>query len=87
MDVTEEKKKGEALYNALEDIRTLRGLIPICASCKKIRDDKGFWNQVETYISDRTEAKFSHGICPECVKIVYPDLDLNDETAPDNKER
>lgn len=60
------------LQNALKDIRTLSGLIPICASCKKIRDDEGFWNQVETYIAERSEVRFSHGICPECRDKFYP---------------
>jgi two-component system, cell cycle sensor histidine kinase and response regulator CckA len=77
-DITEEKKMEEALHSALEDIRTLRGIIPICANCKQIRDDQGYWNQVEVYIRDRTEAQFSHGICPTCVKKLYPDLDLDD---------
>jgi PAS domain S-box-containing protein len=86
MDVTDEKKIEAALQSALEEIRTLRGIIPICANCKKIRDDRGFWNHVEAYISDRTEAKFSHGICPDCVKILYPDLDLDDESTPAKKE-
>ncbi len=62
------------LQNALKDIRTLSGLIPICASCKKIRDDKGFWNQVENYIEDRSDAQFSHGICPDCRDRIYPEL-------------
>lgn len=60
------------LQSALKDIRTLSGLIPICAACKKIRDDKGFWNQVETYIQDRSDAQFSHGICPDCKEKYYP---------------
>ena len=50
---------------------TLRGLIPICASCKKIRDDKGYWSQVEVYVRERSEAEFSHGICPDCMKKLY----------------
>jgi CheY-like chemotaxis protein len=62
------------LQNALKEIQTLSGLIPICASCKKIRDDKGFWNQVEIYIQDRSNAKFSHGICPDCADKFYPKL-------------
>jgi len=62
------------LEQALEEVKTLRGILPICASCKKIRDDKGYWNQVEKYLSDRTEAKFTHGICPECAKELYPDI-------------
>lgn len=62
------------LQSALKDIRTLSGLIPICASCKKIRDDKGFWNQVENYIQDRSDVHFSHGICPDCKGKLYPDF-------------
>jgi CheY-like chemotaxis protein len=61
------------LQYALKDIRTLSGLIPICASCKKIRDDKGYWNQVEEYIEERSDAQFSHGICPKCRDELYPD--------------
>ncbi len=61
------------LKDALENIKTLRGLVPICASCKKIRDDKGYWNQMETYVKDHTEASFSHGVCPDCMKELYPD--------------
>jgi len=57
----------------------LSGLLPICASCKKIRDDKGYWNQIETFIRDHSEAHFSHGICPECARKEYPDL--FDDTA------
>lgn len=60
------------LQNALKDIRTLSGLIPICASCKKIRDDEGFWKQVEIYIAERSDVTFSHGICPECRDKFYP---------------
>ncbi len=60
------------LQNALKDVQTLSGLIPICSSCKKIRDDKGYWNQVEAYIQKRFDAKFTHGLCPECIDIYYP---------------
>ena len=52
--------------------RTLKGLLPICTSCKKIRDDQGYWNHLEMYIRERTEAEFSHGLCPECVRKLYP---------------
>jgi PAS domain S-box-containing protein len=62
------------LQAALKKIKTLRGIIPICAACKKIRDDKGYWNQIEIYLRDHSEADFSHGICPECVKKLYPDF-------------
>ena len=68
--IQEEKEK------ALLDLKILSGLLPICASCKKIRDDKGYWKQIETYIQDHSEAAFSHGICPDCAKKLYPDLDL-----------
>ena len=70
----EREKLIHELQEALNKIKTLRGLIPICASCKKIRDDKGYWNQIETYIRDHSEADFSHGICPECAKKLYPEL-------------
>lgn len=79
IDITERKQAEDALeeerrrlQQALDEVRTLRGIVPICASCKKIRDDKGYWNKVEKYISERTDAKFSHGICPECAKRLYP---------------
>jgi len=62
------------LQEALANIKTLRGLVPICAVCKKIRDDTGYWNQLERYLMTHTEAEFSHGICPECTQRRYPDL-------------
>jgi len=71
-DITALKEKQESLTLALEEIKTLRGIIPICASCKNIRDRAGYWNQLEAYISDRTEAQFTHGICPECCERLYP---------------
>ena len=72
----EEKEK------ALLEVKILSGFLPICASCKKIRDDKGYWNQIEAYIRDHSEAEFSHSICPECAKKLYPDIDLyNDEKS------
>jgi len=61
------------LQDALENIKTLRGLLPICSSCKKIRDDHGYWNQLETYIVAHTDAEFTHGLCPECIRKLYPD--------------
>lgn len=67
----EEKRLVHELREAIEKIRTLKGLIPICASCKKIRDDQGYWNQVEVYISEHSEAEFSHGICPDCAEKFY----------------
>jgi hypothetical protein len=62
------------LRKALDEVEQLRGLLPICASCKKIRDDKGYWNQIEDYISHHTNLNFSHTICPECMQTQYPDL-------------
>jgi len=67
-------RRWKNLKNALSEIRQLRGIIPICSSCKKIRDDKGYWHQVEKYISENSEVLFSHSICPECVKKIYPEL-------------
>lgn len=59
------------LKQAFDEIKTLKGFLPICAQCKKIRDDNGFWKRVEKYIEDHSEAKFTHGICPDCLKDVY----------------
>jgi hypothetical protein len=67
------------LQHALSEVKTLSGLLPICSHCKKIRDDKVYWNQIEGYIQSHSDAKFSHGICQECAKKHYPDLDLYDE--------
>ena len=79
-DITKRKQaeKGrerilKALQDALEQVKTLNGLLPICAHCKKIRDDKGYWNQLEEYIQRHSHAKFSHGICSECSDKVYGD--------------
>ena len=60
------------LQEALARVKLLSGLLPICASCKKIRDDKGYWNQIESYIKEHSEAEFTHGICPECARKIYP---------------
>jgi hypothetical protein len=62
------------LQEALAKVKTLSGLLPICASCKKIRDDRGYWNRIEAYIGKHSDAQFSHGICPDCAKKLYPDL-------------
>lgn len=61
------------LEDALAQVKTLRGLLPICANCKKIRDDQGYWHTVEQYIQEHSDAHFSHGICPECLRTLYPD--------------
>ncbi len=80
-DITERKRAEELrekliadLQKAANEIKTLSGFIPICASCKKIRDDKGYWEQIETYIMEHSDAEFSHGLCPECSKKLYPEL-------------
>jgi len=74
----EQEKLVKELQKALSDVKTLKGIIPICASCKKIRDDKGYWEQIETYINKYSEADFSHGICPECKKKLYQDFDSHE---------
>lgn len=68
------------LQEALASIKTLKGLLPICASCKKVRDDKGYWKQIEAYVSEHSEAEFTHGICPECARKLYP------EYSPDHEQ-
>lgn len=69
------RAKNLELQDAIAQIKTLKGIIPICASCKKIRDDSGFWDQVEAYVMKHTDAAFSHGICPDCMDKLYPDHD------------
>ncbi len=77
-DRIKERREREELIARLEEavasIKTLSGLIPICSECKKIRDDSGYWNQLEAYLRDHTEAEFSHGLCPECLKKLYPEF-------------
>jgi AmiR/NasT family two-component response regulator len=65
--------RNEELEIAMAEIKTLSGLLPICASCKKIRDDDGYWQDVAVYIRDHTDAEFSHGLCPDCAKELFPD--------------
>jgi methyl-accepting chemotaxis protein len=67
------------LEKALSQVKQLSGLLPICSYCKKIRDDKGYWNQIDEYLQDHTEAEFSHSICKECADQYYPDMDLYDD--------
>lgn len=89
-DITERRKKEEEmkeliskLQKAFEEIKTLRGIVPICANCKKIRDDKGYWEQVENYVSKHSEAIFSHSICPDCMKSLYPEYSVYKKAEPD----
>lgn len=78
LELKKARDNQKHLFNKLQDsllqIKQLSGLLPICASCKKIRDNKGFWQQVEKYISDNAEVDFTHSLCPECQKKLYPDL-------------
>ena len=83
LDITERKQVEKErdkliadLQKTLSEVKTLRGFLPICSHCKKIRDDKGYWNQIESYIQKYSDTEFSHSICPECAKKFYPDLDL-----------
>ena len=62
------------LQQALDEVKTLSGLLPICANCKKIRDDSGYWQQIESYIAKHSQAAFTHGLCPECAKKLYPEI-------------
>lgn len=70
----ERERLVQDLQKALGEVKQLSGLLPICASCKKVRDDKGYWRQIESYIRERSEANFTHSICPECEKRLYPDF-------------
>jgi AmiR/NasT family two-component response regulator len=73
-DLMELRRLNAELQDTLDKVKTLSGLLPICSSCKKIRDDKGYWNQLEVYIRDHSEVEFSHGLCPECAKELYPEI-------------
>jgi PAS domain S-box-containing protein len=81
LDITLRKRAEEErerligeLQRALVEVKTLSGLLPICASCKSIRDDQGYWRQIEAYIRDHSEAEFSHSVCPDCAKKLYPEV-------------
>ena len=89
-DITERKMgemERERLIHELQDtlskVKQLSGFLPICASFKKIRDDQGYWTQIEAYIRDHSEAEFSHGICPECMQKLYPEYCTEDGTSED----
>ena len=79
--------KVKSLEKALAEVKQLGGLIPICMHCKRIRDDKDFWHNVESYIAQRSEATFSHGLCPECLEKYYPNLKGNGDRGGDSAER
>ena len=69
------QEEHEKLRKAMKEIKTLSGLLPICAACKKIRDDKGYWNQIESYIQQHSDAQFSHGICPDCARKMFNEME------------
>lgn len=86
--ILERERLVQDLQKALAEVNTLSGLLPICAHCKKVRDDHGYWTQIERYISLRSKANFSHGLCPDCIKIYFPDVaeDLDDKAAEAGKK-
>jgi hypothetical protein len=73
------------IYDLAQENQTLKGFLPICASCKKIRDDQGYWNQIESYIKKHSQAEFSHSICPDCAEKLYPGIDLYDDAKDTNQ--
>lgn len=73
------------LQKSLVEAKILKSILPICSSCKKIRDDKGDWQQIETYLQAHSEIKFTHGICPDCLKNLYPDL-VSKEKKPKGQD-
>lgn len=81
-------KKNEALEEALKEVNTLSGLLPICCCCKKIRDDQGYWKEVEQYIEDHSRLKLTHGFCPDCVNTMYPEFSeqILDDRADNGKQ-
>ena len=86
-DITERKQAErereqlvDELQAALAQVKTLSGLIPICSSCKKIRDDKGYWNVLEAYTIEHSDAQFTHGVCPDCLKKLYPEYAAKQST-------
>ena len=80
------QRKNHELEMALLQIKTLSGLLPICANCKKIRDDAGYWRQVEDYIVRHSDVRFSHGICPDCIRKLYPDIASDILNEQDEKD-
>jgi hypothetical protein len=86
-DYRERSDLIERLQAAANEVRTLKGFIPICASCKKVRTDEGYWEQIEKYIKDRSEAEFSHGICPECEEALYPDIVKRRKSNKDSEKQ
>jgi phosphoserine phosphatase RsbU/P len=79
-------EKVKQLKQALAEVRTLKGIVPICANCKNVRDDQGYWNRVESYLNEHTEADFTHAVCPDCMKRLYPQFEV-DSDVKDVKKR
>ena len=73
------EERTKSLQDALNEVKKLSGLLPLCSHCKKVRDDNGYWNQIDAYIEEHSEVDISHSICPECAKKYYPDMDLYDD--------
>lgn len=71
--VARERELARRVEEAMASVKVLRGLLPICSSYKNVRDDDGYWNQIEAYIREHSEAEFSHGMCPDCARRLYPD--------------
>jgi hypothetical protein len=79
--LTEERRISDQLEKTLSEVKTLTGLLPICAECKKIRDDKGYWQQLEEYISKHTNAEFTHGLCQDCMRKTLKEGDIPDDVT------
>lgn len=75
-DLMQLRRLNRELTETLQQIKTLSGLLPICTFCKKVRTDDGYWQQVEVYIQNRTEARFTHGLCQDCAKVMFPDIEF-----------
>jgi hypothetical protein len=73
--VAAQKRLIAQLEEALSKVKTLSGLLPICSGCNKIRDDHGYWSQVEGYIQEHTDAQFTHGLCPDCIRKYFPEME------------
>lgn len=78
---------NQELTEALNNVKKLSGLLPICASCKKIRNDEGYWNNIETYIREHSEANFTHSLCPDCVRKLYPDSKIGKQLEKEEQEK
>ena len=81
-EITRRKAVEAELQKALSEVKTLRGFIPICAGCKKVRDDEGYWEQIESYLQRHSGATFSHGMCADCLEKYYPSLMTENDQTP-----